>query len=232
MREFWLDVPKSSPPLLSVKQEIAKEGVLPWSRIIASDMQTPFSWLRSKFRRSTNVSKSDEENTPIAALSLHWLFSVILIISPDIKDTYNVLLLLHSYGLQALVGFFLGIGLVYLYLKPESKWEKEKSGFIPIGGWIWAAFFALVNLFLIIVPWIPPPSKTAQFHQLIFQSTQFYVYPTVAVGLMGFGVIYWVAFAKMYPRIIKKDLKVSRVPIIQREVQIYEAVFFNWVNIH
>ncbi|KAL0634709.1 hypothetical protein Q9L58_006374 [Maublancomyces gigas] len=210
-----------------VKQEIAKEGVLPWSRIIASDMQTPFSWLRSKLR-STKASKSDEENTPIAALFLHWLFSFILIVSPNIKDTYNVLLLLHSYGLQALVGFFLGIGLVHLYLKPGSTWGT-KSGFRPIGGWLWAAFFALVNLFLIIVPWIPPPSETVQFHQLIFQSTQFYVYPTVAVSLMGFGVIYWFAFAKIYPRIIKKELKVNRVPIIQQGVQIYEAVFFNWV---
>lgn len=190
-------------------------------------MQTPFSWLRSRLRGAANVSKSDEENTPIAALFLHWLFSVILVISPNIGDAYQILLLLHSYALQVWVGFFLGAGLVYLYLKPGSTWGS-KSGFTPIGGWVWAAFFTLVNLFLIITPWIPPPGTV----QLVLENTAFYVYPTVSVSLVAFGVLYWVAFAKIYPRIIKKELKVNRVPIIQRGVQIYEAVFFNWVNVH
>lgn len=222
--------PRSLPFLLSVKQEIAKEGVLPWSRIIASDMQTPFSWVRGKIRGAANVCKSDEENTPIAALFLHWLFSVILVVSPNIGDAYLILLLLYSYALQVWVGFFLGAGLLYLYLKPGSTWES-KSGFTPIGGWVWAAFFMLANLFMMIAPWIPPP-QTPQFNKLVFEDTAFYVYPTVAVSIMAFGVLYWVAFAKIYPRIIKKELKVNRVPIIQQGVQIYEAVFFNWVNIH
>lgn len=192
-------------------------------------MQTPFSWLRSRLRGAAKASRDDEENTPIAALTLHWIFSFILVISPKAADAYLVLLLLHSYALQVWVGFFLGAGLVYLYLKPGSKW-KSKSGFSPIGGWIWAAFFALANLFLIITPWIPPP-QLVKFEKLIFENTKFFTYPTAAVSLMAGGVLYWVAFAKIYPRIIHRELSVNRVPIIQSGVQIYEAVFFNWVNV-
>lgn len=210
-----------------VKQEIAKEGILPWSRFFASEFQTPFSWFRNGLRGSSIVSPGELESTPIPALALHWLFSTILVVSPKVGDAYLTLLLLHSYALHIWVGFFLGAGLLYLYLKPGSTW-KSKSGYMPFGGWIWAAIFALANLLLIIVPWIPP--HPAEQFKLILPHTEYYTYPTVAVSLIAFGVIYWVAFAKIYPRIHHRELTVNRVPIVRDGVQIHEAVFFNWVS--
>lgn len=213
--------------MLSVKQEIAKEGVLPWSRVIASEVQTPFSWFRNRLRETARVSPSNQESTPLAALFLHWLFSIILVASPKAVDAYLTLLLLHSYALHVWVGFFLAAGLLYLYFKRGSTW-KDKQGFKPFGGWIWAAIFALANFFLIIIPWIPP-GKLNTF-KYILSVTPWYTYPVVAVSLMAAGVLYWVAFAKIYPRIHHKKLTVNRVPIIKDDVQIHEAIFFSWVT--
>lgn len=210
--------------MLPVKQEIAKEGVLPYSRIIASDMRTPFSWLREALSSSNESSRG--ENSPIPALCLHWVFSLILIVASG-TDTYLILLLLRSYAIHVTVGFFLGIGLLYLHWKPGSNW-KVNRGFKPFGSWMWALIFAVVNLFLICVPWIKPPYE---FEKLLLESTEFFVYPTIAVGLMSFGVIYWIGFAKLYPKYYKKVLTVKRIPFVRDGVQVCEAVFFNWVTI-
>ncbi|KAI5836894.1 amino acid permease-domain-containing protein [Morchella snyderi] len=206
-----------------VKQEIAKEGVLPYSRLIASDMQTPFSWLRNAMFRSPDDYKP--ENTPVAALFLHWIFSFILIIAPGTTDAYLFLLLLHSYALHVCAGFILAVGLLYLHFQKGSVWRQE-SGFQAPGRWIWALLYAVVNAFLICVAWFPPPDK---FKTLILDQIRYNVYPIVVFALIGAGVLYWVGFAHIYPRYSKRVLDVKRTPITRNGVQIYEAVFFNWV---
>lgn len=209
-----------------VKQEIAKEGVLPFSRLIASDMQTPFSWLRNSMSRSPPSPETYKpENTPVAALFLHWVFSFVLVIAPGTSDAYLFLLLLHSYALHVCAGFLLAVGLLYLHFKKKSVW-REESGFKPPGRWIWALLYALVNAFLIIVAWLPPPDR---FKTLILDHIRYDVYPIVVFALIGFGVLYWVGFAHIYPLKSKRVLEVTRFPIIRDGVQIYEAVFFNWI---
>jgi Amino acid permease len=66
----------------SVKQELGKEGVLPWSRFWASDK--PYG-------------------TPAAALALHWLFSVIMVSSPKSDDAYKLFIYIFTYT-QTLIG--------------------------------------------------------------------------------------------------------------------------------
>jgi len=60
-------------PSRQVKQEIAKEGVLPFSRFFARSTTTPTakigSWLRS--RRHPNQQEEALEQSPAAALFLH-----------------------------------------------------------------------------------------------------------------------------------------------------------------
>lgn len=115
--------------------------------------------------------------------------------------------------------------MLYLYFQKNSTWRQE-SGFKPLGGWIWALLYAVVNAFLICVAWLPPPSR---FKTLILDQIKYNVYPIVVFALIGFGVLYWVGFAHLYPRYSKRVLDVKRYPIIRDGVQIYEAVFFNWV---
>lgn len=63
-----------------MKQELGKEGVLPWSRIWASDK--PFG-------------------TPGASLFLHWAFSIVVISATKSGDAYNFVVLLFTYSQTA-----------------------------------------------------------------------------------------------------------------------------------
>src|SRR5947207_934553 len=59
-----------------VKQEIAKEGILPLSLLLARGHTTFIARIWSKYFPS---QKEHLEQTPIPALFLHWLSSMILI---------------------------------------------------------------------------------------------------------------------------------------------------------
>jgi amino acid transporter len=66
-----------------VKQEIAKEGILPYSLFFATGHTTPIAWLKSRLTRTTYPSRSHLtttvnledhlEKSPMAALTLHWV---------------------------------------------------------------------------------------------------------------------------------------------------------------
>jgi hypothetical protein len=68
-------IAKSNNP--KVKQELGKEGVLPWSHFWASDK--PYG-------------------TPAAALFLHWVFSVVIISAPSNEDAYNFFVWIFTYS--------------------------------------------------------------------------------------------------------------------------------------
>jgi hypothetical protein len=76
------------------------------------------------------------EQSPAAALFLHWSFSVILIGATSGQTpvlAYRVLVSLYSYVLIILQGFFVASGLLYLRWKDGNKWTKS-AGFKPLGG--------------------------------------------------------------------------------------------------
>lgn len=64
-----------------VKQEIAKEGILPFSLTFATAKTTVLAPLVAKVQRWLHLAESEEhlEHTPVAALLLHWCSSVFLI---------------------------------------------------------------------------------------------------------------------------------------------------------
>lgn len=73
-----------------VKQELAKEGVLPWSRFWASDW--PF-------------------NAPTGAIFLHWLFTSALILGSHTSDVYGFVTNVFIYSGNWIKGAFLHPGL-------------------------------------------------------------------------------------------------------------------------
>ncbi|RPB05326.1 amino acid transporter [Choiromyces venosus 120613-1] len=111
-----------------VKQELAKEGVIPFSRFFASDW--PF-------------------RTPAAALLLHWAFSVVAIVGPPAGDAYTFVVELFTYS-GAWVFAFIATGLLYLQYFSKS-WSSPFHCHPTI-----TILFLLSNAFLVIVPFIPP----------------------------------------------------------------------------
>ena len=140
-----------------MKQEIAKEGILPFSAFFASGTVTPAAllkawWNRRKQARSPNafslasrdgdLEQNDEfgkaqlEQSPMAALFLHWLSSVTLVavtamLTPTVA--YSFLVSLYVYVVIILMGFVVSAGLLYLKLSKSTGWAKD-TNYQPIGG--------------------------------------------------------------------------------------------------
>ncbi|KAG0131521.1 amino acid permease-domain-containing protein [Tuber indicum] len=158
-----------------VKQELGKEGVLPWSRFWASDK--PFG-------------------TPAAALLLHWVFSVVIISAPSSEDTYDFFICLFTSS-QTWVSLFIGGGLLYLQHSPSQSeiWAAERTDYHV--WWPFTLTFCLACVFLLIAPFIPNEYGDGS---LLTGSIPFYVFPTVSLCVFVAGFIYWFGFAKIWPK--------------------------------
>ncbi|KAM5356675.1 hypothetical protein ACJ41O_003321 [Fusarium nematophilum] len=121
-------------------QELGREGILPFSRLWASNR--PF-------------------NAPLAGLFEHWVICVIVILAPPPGDAYNFILNLISYPL-AIVNAFVGAGLVHLYLnRSKFNWNPPIKATLPV-----ALFFTLSNIYLVIAPFVPPEDGQNQYESL------------------------------------------------------------------
>lgn len=124
-----------------VKQEIAKEGILPFSRYFARSSATPAAWIRNKLHRSDvdNSVLPRSEETPAMALLLHWAFTMILIGCTSARApaiAYQILISLYSYTLVVLVGILVACGLLYVRYDEGREWinPSDPTEFRPWGG--------------------------------------------------------------------------------------------------
>lgn len=136
-----------------VKQELAKEGILPWSLVFSTGRATATSWLRARFRRShyhappTSEKLGDAppqvdplQQTPVAALGLQWLSSLVLLAVTaklTVNYQYSFITNLYTYVMVILVAFCTTTGLLYCkYIRRD--WASE---FKPWGGPVPAVVF-------------------------------------------------------------------------------------------
>lgn len=212
-----------------VKQEIAKEGILPFGRIIAKGIAIPNIPL-GRF-----TSKSQPEEIPIGGLGLHWIVSLLLILATGAQKSadasYVILVNIYSYSIDVFFGVLLGGGLVFLRLSSSRKWRK-KSEATPWVSTTAGLLFFLANSLPLIASWVPPPSK----NESLSAGVAWFATPTVGWSLIGAGVLYWVAFSYLVPRIGDhrgKELRVHRILFFHKEhgypVQWHERLNFSWV---
>ncbi|KAF8655586.1 hypothetical protein AX16_003007 [Volvariella volvacea WC 439] len=131
-------------------QELGREGVLPFSHVFASNK--PF-------------------NAPLAALSSHLVFSVVIMFLPPTSDAYLFLINLASYD-ASLINTLVSFGLLLLYTPGFKSWNWDPPFRAPK---FIILFYFLSNLFLVIVPYIPP-TVTKVYEKLPYWSHQ-YSYP-------------------------------------------------------
>jgi hypothetical protein len=126
-----------------VKQEIAKEGILPGALFFATGKTTPIGWFTSKFLKKdrgealieggNNNARDPLEQSPMAALALHWASSLLLIAVTSSLNTdtaYTFLTHLYSYVIVVFVSFWVTTGLIYCKFI-RKNWV---AGFHPLGG--------------------------------------------------------------------------------------------------
>ncbi|AEO56501.1 hypothetical protein MYCTH_2090611 [Thermothelomyces thermophilus ATCC 42464] len=114
-----------------VNQELAREGVLPWSKFWASTR--PF-------------------NTPAASLFLHWIITVIVLVAPPPGPAYNFIVNLYTYP-GAWINAFVAGGLIYLRLTKSENWSSPWQTYLPV-----PVIFLCLNIFLVVTPFMPPNS--------------------------------------------------------------------------
>ena len=110
----------------TVKQEIAKERILPKSLRFCTGYTTFAARIWARWRKLTPAQTATDhlEETSIAALGLQWLSSMVLIAVTSFlepKTAYNILISLNSYVMIVLVGFIVSGSLIFLHLHPARE---------------------------------------------------------------------------------------------------------------
>ena len=159
-----------------LNQEFAKEGLLPFSRFWAS--MKPF-------------------NAPMAALGLHWIVTVVVLVAPPAGPAYNFIVDLYTYP-GAWINGLVAIGLIWLRLKKSEKWESPFKSWLPV-----VVVYLLANVFLALVPFIPPSVEFTEGYP-------YFVFPVVGVGVLIGGVVYWWLFVKVWPKIRGEKIVAER----------------------
>ncbi|KAL2270446.1 hypothetical protein VTJ83DRAFT_2630 [Remersonia thermophila] len=113
-----------------VKQELAKEGILPYSRFWASDW--PF-------------------NAPSGAILLHWIFTSVLILGSQTSDVYQFVTNVFIYS-GNWIKVFLAVGLVYLNFAPSERWAEQRTTFRSSP--LLTIFWIISLLFVLAAPFI------------------------------------------------------------------------------
>ncbi|KAJ3568786.1 hypothetical protein NP233_g5490 [Leucocoprinus birnbaumii] len=150
-----------------VNQELAKEGIFPFSNVIASNK--PF-------------------DAPLAGVGLHWLSCVLIILFVPSGDLYNLIVNMGVYPF-AIINTIISFALLSLFFSSSSLEQNEKYGWnkLSLGSLITAIFFGVGNVFLLFAPFIPPPEGSEPY-----QSLPFWSHAVASWVLLGLGGVWWV----------------------------------------
>ncbi|KAF8555875.1 APC amino acid permease [Imleria badia] len=166
-----------------VVQELGREGVLPCSSFFASNK--PF-------------------NTPLPGLFTQYLISVLLMALAPPGDAYLFIVNYASYPLS-LFNLLVSGGLLLLYTDAYKSYNWNP----PFRAYKSAVvFFFLSNIFLVVVPMIPPSDGYEPYEHLPYYS---HVVVALLVGLLG--VVYWFIFFRWMPE--RNGYTLKQVTVIQ-----------------
>ena len=147
--------------------------------------------------------------------------------APDVA--YQILVSLYAYTIVIIIGLFTAGGLLYVrYFGEEGSWV-ERSGFKPLGGPTAAIIYVAIMSFLIVAPFVKPGAGSP-----FLTEVKWFVIPTVGLGFLVLGYLYYLGLRYVVPRYFKKNkvLVTDREAVIIREkgeyVQYLEIVDASW----
>ena len=167
-----------------VNQELAKEGLVPWSRFWAS------TW---------------PSGAPSAGLLLHWIPSFIVIIAIpfgqhkfsftsnfllilDIGDAYNFILDVEGYP-GAVLNMLVVVGLLILRWQAPHV-ERPFRIFLPF-----ALFFLAGQIFLVVAPFLYPPGGKGD------TNLPYWLSSVVGIIVLVAAIVYWFVWRIVLPRL-------------------------------
>ncbi|KAH7091712.1 amino acid/polyamine transporter I [Auriculariales sp. MPI-PUGE-AT-0066] len=151
-----------------VNQEVAKEGLLPYSSFWAAN---------NRF------------GAPAAALFLHWLATVIVLVAPPAGPAYSFIVNLYTYP-GTWINATVTIGLVYLQFSKAENWTSPWHTYLPV-----SLLYIALNLFLALTPFVPP---TGDWNA---DGYPYWVFPLVGCLVLLLGALYWLLWSKVWPKL-------------------------------
>ncbi|KAF5989188.1 high affinity methionine permease [Fusarium coicis] len=152
-------------------REIARQGVLPWTEFWVSTR--PFG-------------------TSIGPYLLKWGFTFLMIVAPPAGDAFQFVVSLKTYP-DAIFHAAMGVGLL-LIRRRRSRSGTPRSDFRA--WWALVIVYLLAQVFLLVMPWIPPEGG-------IYTGTVSFLWCTymiVGIGIMATYGIYYYLSMKVLPR--------------------------------
>jgi len=196
-----------------VKQEIAKEGILPFSLMLATSHRTLDAlWqARRLSREGATVANETLEQSPMAALLLHWMTSVALIAFTAMVDpaiAYSVLVTLYSYVIVTLNGFFTSLGLLYLKMHKQNR-DWTNPNFNPRFGAVYAAVYFVACGVMLFTAFAPPSESSP--YSYTATSIKWYLLPAIGLSVPLWGAMWYLGLRLvMFLRVL--ELVVERNP--------------------
>jgi Amino acid permease len=198
--------------------------------------------LRQYRSRSVNdgepsVDEKYPDQSPIAALGLHWFSSVFLIAVTaglDPKTSYTFLISLYAYVINGIMGCIAAGGLLHLKYFSKRMWPSTISQFSlgrsrrwknSLPAWIhWinsvpAWIYFLFTGFLLIASFVPPGTGDANY-SASRASIPWYIVPAIGLSTLLWGLV-WYGGLKVVEWQWGETLEVVREPTIEE---------FKWPN--
>ncbi|KAJ3758156.1 high affinity methionine permease [Lentinula raphanica] len=152
-------------------RESGRQGLLPYPQVWASTK--PF-------------------NTPLAAYLLRCSVTNVLIVIPPPGDAFNFIVDLQYYP-ESIYAFLLVVGL-FLVRRRRSAADIPS---VPFRAWTFVAVFALlVNLVIMIIPWVPPEGGIYAGDVSFFYAT----YCIAGLGVIAISCIIYYFWYVYFPR--------------------------------
>ena len=200
-----------------MKQEIAKEGFLPFARFFAQDYDLSLGrllkWLRGRgmftsiLRHKWLSPEAHQEKTPVGAFVLHFASCIVLILStkqsyPD--DAYNILTSAWVYLFPAFFGFLLAVGILILRFKGpkgapldrtaipgtharKQTWTEMTDRAVNPAVSVFCAVVYALGCLYPVIVSWIPPKDS-------LEDKNWFVIPTIACGVLAFAALWFLGF--------------------------------------
>jgi hypothetical protein len=232
-----------------VKQEIAKEGILPWPKFFAQNKDMSVGrllrWLQKRgsfaplFRIKWFSPEQHSERTPVGALLLHFLSCIILIFAtyglhPD--AAYSLLTSLSAYVINAFFGTFLGLGILILRFKgpprtaiPDdddcSQQTTSPPTWTELTGKSINPTLSVISALIYTIGGLYPiiaswVPPSAEYVLRAKSSLDWYVVPTISWVVISCGAFWFLGFVIVARHIDKKH---HRVFIVEKKPEFEPA---------
>lgn len=125
-----------------------------------------------------------------------------MLLAPPPGPAYNFIVNLYTYP-GAWINAFVAAGLIYVqfFSSRRGQWNPGWRTFLPI-----TVIFLLANVFLIIVPFIPPADG-----DFWADGYPYYVFPVVGVAVLLLGAFYWTLWTKFWPAVRGHKIVAERI---------------------